>query len=104
MSLLEGHASYVMNTVAVGQVEDLDAMRRSLKERRSAGGVERAFQRAIGFDTKVRQYDAGEFFVRRCVDRVGMQGFNLVWDRPESLPTTEEVVDPERWLARVAGG
>jgi coenzyme F420 biosynthesis associated uncharacterized protein len=104
MSLLEGHASYVMNTVAVGHVEDLDAMRRSLKERRSAGGVERAFQRAIGFDTKVRQYDAGEFFVRSCVDRVGMQGFNLVWDRPESLPTTEEVVDPERWLTRVAGG
>jgi coenzyme F420 biosynthesis associated uncharacterized protein len=104
MSLLEGHASYVMNTVAVGQVADLDGMRRSLKERRSAGGVEKAFQRAIGFETKVRQYDAGEFFVRSCVDRVGMDGFNLVWDRPENLPTTEEVAEPERWLARVAGG
>lgn len=104
MSLLEGHASYVMNTVAVGQVADLDGMRRSLKERRSTGGVEKAFQRAIGFETKVRQYEAGEFFVRSCVDRVGMQGFNLVWDGPENLPTTEEVAAPERWLARVAGG
>lgn len=104
MSLLEGHASYVMNTVAAGHVADLDGMRRSLKERRSAGGVEKAFQRAIGFETKVRQYDAGEFFVRSCVDRVGMQGFNLVWERPEHLPTAQEVADPERWLSRVAGG
>ena len=103
MSLLEGHASYVMNTVAAGRVEDLDRMRRSLKERRRSGGVEKAFQRVIGFETKLRQYDAGELFVRSCVDRAGMAGFNLVWESAASLPTTEEIVDPGRWLARVAG-
>ncbi len=104
MSLLEGHASYVMNEVARGRVEDLDRMRRSLKERRRSSGVERAFQRAIGFESKVRQYDAGEFFVRSCVREAGMDRFNLVWRREEHLPTSEEVAEPSRWLARVSGG
>ncbi len=104
MSLLEGHASFVMNAVAVGRVHDLERMRRSLKSRRRAGGVERAFQRAIGFESKIRQYDVGELFVRSAVERAGMDGFNVVWRREEHLPTIEEVASPERWLARVAGG
>ncbi len=104
MSLLEGHASYAMNTVAVGRVRDLERMRRSLKDRRHAGGMERAFQRAIGFETKIRQYDAGEYFVRTVVEGAGMEGFNRVWEREEHLPNLEEIGNPERWLARVARG
>src|SRR3712207_4919577 len=64
MSLLEGHASFVMNRVAADRVEDLAGMRRALKERRTSTGVEKGFQRAIGFESKIAQYDAGERFVR----------------------------------------
>lgn len=103
MSLLEGHATYVMNSLAAGQVADVARLRRSLSERRRSGGVEKAFQRAIGFESKVRQYDAGERFVRAAVERAGMDGFNLVWREEGNLPTMEEVATPERWLARVAG-
>ena len=103
MSLLEGHASFVMNEVARDRVADLGRMRRSLKERRQAGGVEKAFQRAIGFESKVMQYDAGERFVRACVDAAGIAGFNLVWSDEANLPTTEEIAEPRRWLARVPG-
>jgi coenzyme F420 biosynthesis associated uncharacterized protein len=104
MSLLEGHASFVMNEVAKDHVADLDRMRKALAERRRrASGVERTFQRAIGFDKKIEQYDAGERFVRDVVSRSGMQGFNRVWLAPESLPTVEEIAEPDRWVARVAG-
>ncbi len=103
MSLLEGHASFVMNRVAAGRVEDLDRMRRALKARRNAGGMERGFQRAIGFETKIAQYDAGERFVRRIVDAAGMDGFNRIWEREEHLPTLEEIADPARWVGRVVG-
>lgn len=103
MSLLEGHASYVMNAVAVGRVGDLERMRRVLKERRRASGPEKAFQRAIGLESKVRQYDVGERFVRTAVERAGMEAFNTVWASEENLPTTDEIADPERWLARVVG-
>ena len=104
MSLLEGHASFVMNEVARDQVEDLGRMRRALAERRRrASGVERSFQRAIGFDKKIEQYDAGERFVREVVARSGMAGLNRVWLAPEALPTVEEIAEPDGWVARVAG-
>jgi putative hydrolase len=102
MSLLEGHASYVMNGVARGRVRDLERMRSSLKRRRRASGMERGFQRAVGFDTKVRQYDVGERFVAEVVGRAGMAGFNRVWRDEGSLPNLPEINDPERWLDRVA--
>ncbi len=103
MSLVEGHASYTMNVVAAGRMRDVERMRSVLKERRHATGAEKAFQRAIGFDTKVAQYDVGERFVRTCIDRVGMEGFNRVWTSEEHLPTIQEMAEPGRWLTRVGG-
>jgi coenzyme F420 biosynthesis associated uncharacterized protein len=103
MALLEGHASFVMNRVAAERVRDLPVMRRALRERRRAGGVERGFQRAIGFESKLAQYDIGERFVRTVVDSAGMEGFNRVWEREEHLPTLEEIAEPARWVGRVAG-
>jgi uncharacterized protein (DUF2342 family) len=63
--------------------------------------VEKAFQKAIGFDVKVRQYDLGEGFVSKVVERVGMDGFNRVWAGPASLPAMDEIGRPEDWVARV---
>ena len=97
-------ASYVMNEVAREHVRDLDRMRSALAERRRrAGGVERSFQRAIGFDKKIEQYDAGERFVRDVVARVGIDGFNGAWLAAEALPTVEDIAEPATWVARVAG-
>jgi coenzyme F420 biosynthesis associated uncharacterized protein len=104
MSLLEGHASFVMNEVAKDHVQDLARMRKALADRRRrAGSVERSFQRAIGFDKKIEQYDAGERFVREVVSQSGMEGFNRAWLAPEGLPSVEEIAEPSRWIARVAG-
>ncbi len=103
MSLLEGHATHVMNVAAIGRISELERMRRALKQRRSATGAEKAFQRAIGLESKVRQYDAGERFVRHVVERGGWGAFNRVWEREDNLPTLEEIAEPERWLQRVVG-
>ncbi len=102
MSLLEGHGNFVMDELADGNVNQGARMRATLKERRSSAGVEKAFQRAIGFDAKVRQYDQGERFVAEVVDAAGMTGFNRVWSDPANLPSLEEVSRPERWVSRVA--
>ena len=104
MSVLEGHASFVMNTVTRDHVADLDRLRRSLAERRRArGGVEKAFQQAIGFETKVQQYAVGERFVRAVVESAGMSGFNRIWQDEANLPAPEELAEPARWVGRVAG-
>ncbi len=101
MTLLEGHASYVMDEVAADHVRDLPRLKRALKTRRQVAGVEKTLQRVIGFDQKVAQYDAGEAFVREVVDRAGQSGLNVVWTAPASLPTKDEIADPARWVDRV---
>ena len=101
MSLLEGHASFVMNEVGREHVPSLPRLKHALQSRRQVHGVEQRLQRAIGFDQKVAQYDTGERFVREVVARLGMQGFNLVWEGRENLPQPGEIADPERWITRV---
>ena len=32
---------------------------------------------------------------------VGMDGFNRVWESPETLPTRAELADPASWLRRM---
>ena len=101
MSLLEGHASFVMDQVSLDRVPSAGRFRRIVHQRRTRPGVEKVFQRAIGFDVKVRQYDLGQQFVTRVVECVGMEGFNRVWSGPASLPTMDEIGRPEDWVARV---
>jgi len=102
MTLLEGHGNFTMNEVSRGRIPGAERFRRTLRARRQSRPVERAFQRAIGFEQKAKQYDFGERFVSIVAARVGIDGFNLVWDRPENLPTLEELARPDEWLARVA--
>ena len=103
MSLLEGHASYVMNEVSREHVHDVDRMRRALQARRRGSNVDRGIQKAIGFEQKIQQYEGGERFVRAVVERAGMEGFNRVWTSSANLPTLEEIREPARWVERVTG-
>ncbi|MEX1045991.1 MAG: zinc-dependent metalloprotease [Actinomycetota bacterium] len=104
MSLLEGHASFVMNAGGRERIRDFDRMKRGLEERRKTRGLEKSFQRAIGFESKLRQYGTGERFVSEVVEKAGMEAFNAVWKEPANLPTLAEIADPGIWLARVAPG
>ena len=103
MSLLEGHGNYVMDTLAEGRVRGAGRMRRKLKERRRRG-MNSTFQRAVGLDAKIRQYDVGERFVARAMERAGMEGFSRVWLDRANLPTLAEIGDPDAWVERVASG
>ena len=91
-----------MNGAGGSMIPDVQMFKRRLAERRKGqSGVERALQRTIGFDTKARQYDIGERFVARVVERSGMDGFNRVWESPANLPTLQEIGSPEDWMTRV---
>ena len=103
MSLLEGHADHVMDAVGPDVVPSVGEIREKFTRRREvgAGRLDRALRRLLGLDAKLRQYKDGERFVRTVVERSGMDGFNKVWTSPNTLPTKDEIADPERWLARV---
>jgi len=104
MSLLEGHADYVMDGVGPRVIPSVTEIRSKFQRRRAApGGLDATLRRLLGLDAKMRQYRDGERFVRGVVERVGMTGFNEVWAAPGMLPTSDELHDPAAWVTRVHG-
>ncbi|MFB6808238.1 zinc-dependent metalloprotease [Streptomyces sp. NPDC056387] len=103
MSLLEGHADYVMDGVGPAVVPSVAEIREKFQQRRAsgAGRLDAALRRLLGLDAKLRQYRDGERFVRAVVGQVGMDGFNRVWTSPNTLPTKAEIARPADWVARV---
>lgn len=102
MSLLEGHADVVMDGVGPSVIPSVEAIRGKFNKRRSGVGVlDKVLRRLLGLDAKMAQYRDGAAFVRHVVDSAGMDGFNVVWERPEHLPTKAEITDPNAWMTRV---
>lgn len=104
MSLLEGHADVVMDTVDDAVIPTVDVLRQKMSERRAnPRASEAVVRRLLGMETKLAQYRDGSLFVRAVVDEVGMQGFNRVWESPDTLPSRDELHAPDKWVARVVG-
>lgn len=104
MTLLEGHAEFVMDGVGPEVVPSVADIRRKFNRRRQAGSpLEKVLRRLLGVEVKLRQYAEGRTFVHAVVDRVGMDGFNRVFESPETLPRLPEITDPGAWVARVHG-
>ncbi|MFI6209282.1 zinc-dependent metalloprotease [Streptomyces sp. NPDC051041] len=103
MSLLEGHADYVMDGVGPDVVPSVAEIREKFQQRRAKGAsrLDLALRKLLGLDAKLRQYRDGERFVRAVVDEVGMDGFNRVWTSPNTLPTKAEIAKPADWVTRV---
>jgi coenzyme F420 biosynthesis associated uncharacterized protein len=103
MSLLEGHADYVMDGVGPDVVPSVNEIREKFQQRRQsgAGRLDLALRKLLGLDAKLRQYRDGERFVRAVVKDAGMDGFNRIWTSPNTLPTKLEIAKPADWVARV---
>ncbi|QDP98559.1 zinc-dependent metalloprotease [Microlunatus elymi] len=103
MSLLEGHADVVMDSVGPSVVPSVDTIRARFNVRRQAQGIDRLVRKLLGLDAKMRQYRDGAKFCNQVIDAVGMDGFNRVWIGPQTLPTPAEIADPSLWVKRVHG-
>ncbi|MER5477229.1 zinc-dependent metalloprotease [Streptomyces sp. NPDC002734] len=105
MSLLEGHADYVMDGVGPEVVGSVAEIREKFQQRRAKGAsrLDLVLRKVLGLDAKLRQYRDGERFVRAVVEQVGMDGFNRVWTSPNTLPTPSEIHAPADWVSRVHG-
>jgi coenzyme F420 biosynthesis associated uncharacterized protein len=102
MTLLEGHAEFVMDGVGPEVVPSVNEIRSKFDRRREGGNtVEKLVRRLLGIDAKLRQYAEGRRFVHDVVSRVGMAGFNQVWESPLTLPLLSELTDPAAWVERV---
>jgi coenzyme F420 biosynthesis associated uncharacterized protein len=103
MSLVEGHAEYVMNAVSPSVIPSQQVIEGRFAARRRRGGnpLDRLLRRLLGLEAKTRQYTDGSAFVRAVVERIGVEDFNAIWTGKQTLPTKAEITDPLRWIARV---
>ena len=102
MAVVEGYSEHVMDAVGEHVIDRYDGLREAMeRRRRNRSAPERALQRLLGFDLKLRQYELGKRFCDGVVERQGMTGLNRVWSAPRSLPTLTELDHPDEWLARL---
>jgi coenzyme F420 biosynthesis associated uncharacterized protein len=100
MSLLEGHATAVMNDAGRRFMVGVERMSRTLHARREGAGK---LLRLLGVGLKLDQYRQGEEFVLE-VSRAGggLRAVDPACRSKEHLPTLAEIAAPQRWLERMA--
>lgn len=98
MSVIEGHATWVMNELGAHRTSTSARMAATLSQRRQSPTM---LSRALGLDAKAKQYDAGEMFFQEVAQAGGPGLTRKVWSRASALPTAEELVTPALWLSRV---
>lgn len=99
MTAVEGYAELIMDRAFDDEYADL---REKLDERRQGGGpLAQLMRRLLGLGLKRRQYERGKAFFEAVADVRGIEGASVVWESPDSLPTSGELDEPTKWLARV---
>lgn len=102
MCIVEGYSNHVMNAVGRQLLPGYETIAAKFEQRqRQRTMAEQLFARLTGLDMKLEQYRLGQRFIDMIVEQRGHDVARRVWDSPESLPTMEEIKNPEQWLARV---
>lgn len=102
MTLLEGHAEFVMNDVPLHLMPSKNRLIEAMSERRNSGSpLRRAINKALGTTMKMSQYTKGSRFVEQVIAEIGYTGFNRIWEDPLNAPTSEEITAPLAWVHRM---
>nr|WP_254714798.1 zinc-dependent metalloprotease [Natranaeroarchaeum aerophilus] len=100
MTVVEGYAELLMDHAFDDEYADL---REKLDARRQGRGPLAKFvRRTLGLGMKRRQYERGKAFFEHVAEQRDVETASKVWDRPENLPTGEEIDDPNAWLRRLS--
>ncbi len=103
MALLEGHGEVTMSRAGADLIPGAERFHRVLHERRhSAKGVSKVMQKVLGLDAKMRQYEDGARFVEAVEAAGGERLIDQLWHAPETLPTHDEIKQPQLWIDRMA--
>jgi coenzyme F420 biosynthesis associated uncharacterized protein len=103
MSLLEGFSNHVMDALGPEMLPDYELIAQQFEARQQRKSqAERLFVRITGLEMKLEQYRIGEKFVDYVVRERGIDFMNRVWEGPDTLPSLDEIYDPDRWVRRLS--
>jgi coenzyme F420 biosynthesis associated uncharacterized protein len=102
MTLVEGYATFVMDAVGAKLLSSHTRLKEVMERRkRSTSPGDVLLERLLGLELKRRQYEEGVRFCRYVAGMRDVESLNRVWDNPDSLPTADELADPDAWITRV---
>lgn len=105
MCIIEGYSNHVMNAVGRDLLKNYESISKKFEHRqRNRSRAEQLFAKITGLDMKIEQYRQGQAFIDAIVAKRGHDTVMTVWNGPESMPTLEEIRQPDLWLARVIAG
>ena len=103
MSLLEGHGDVTMDRAGADRIPSAERLSSTLRARRnSARGLSRIFQKIIGMEAKLNQYQAGELFIAAVEGAGGTALLDRAWEKPDHLPSMDEIKTPQLWIDRMS--
>lgn len=103
VAFIEGYADTVVRTAAADRLGALPRIDEVMQRRKAEHGPgERFLQQLIGLDLKPTDLRQGQSFCQAVLDARGQEGLDRAWQRAEHLPGPEELVEPSRWLVRMA--
>lgn len=104
MSLVEGYSNHMMNAIGERLLPSFRQIEERVEQRQSNKPLfEEMFNRITGMDLKLAQYKQGEAFVNAVANARGVEFVNRVWERPEHLPSMDEIRNPQKWIERMGG-
>lgn len=102
MCVIEGYSNHVMNAVGKDLLENYEMISRKFEERqKQRSQADQMFAKLTGLDVKMEQYRQGQEFIDTVVAERGHSFAHRVWDKPENLPTMEEIRNPSAWITRL---
>ncbi|MGQ9526797.1 zinc-dependent metalloprotease [Chloroflexus sp.] len=102
MSLIEGYGNHVMNAVGRRLLPSFNQIEQQIAQRqRQRTMLDQMVFRLTGLDLKLAQYQQGEAFVNAVVAARGIHFASRVWERPENLPSMDEIRNPGQWIVRM---
>jgi coenzyme F420 biosynthesis associated uncharacterized protein len=102
MAVVEGYSEHVMDAVGERVLPGYEKLREAMDRRRaSRSAPQRALERLLGLDLKMRQYVLGKQFCDAVQKQHGIHTLNQVWEAPELLPNLRELENPEAWVSRI---
>jgi len=101
LALIEGWVDHV-TTEATHRLPKAGALAETIRRRRASGGpAERAFQTLVGLELRPRRLREASALFATLVTELGPEARDALWQHPDSLPTEEDLDNPEIFLARL---
>ena len=103
LALIEGWVDQA-TADATGRLPKSDAIAETIRRRRATGGpAESAFATLVGLELRPRRMREAAAMWRAVTDAVGIEQRDALWAHPDLLPTSEDLDDPSRLIARLTG-